>query len=228
MGDGQQGRTDGSVHDREAERIRALSVAVLSDVLDSMELRQQLLDISIRPLAGSLPLIGRAFPIQALATPIVGEEPYAEEIAAVDALTAGSVAMIAATGNCSAALWGELLASRAIARGATGVVVDGAVRDVGGLREIDFTTFSIGVSAADARGRLSVVSHGEPIRCGGVLVQAGDLVLGDLDGIVVVPAARADEALTLAEQKRASERRAQEMLEDGVSVAEVFDRLNVL
>jgi regulator of RNase E activity RraA len=227
MGQAGEDRNE-ATRDSDVERLRLLSVAVLSDVLDSIELRNQLLHTSLRHLAGSLPLVGRAFPIQALATPVVGVEPYAEEIAAVDALTPGSVAMIAATGDCSAALWGELLASRAVARGATGVVVDGAVRDVGGLRDLDFPTFSVGISAADARGRLSVVSHGAPVRCGGVLVETGDLVLADLDGIVVIPRARAVEALTLAEQKRASEREAQVMLEDGVSVAEVYGRLNVL
>jgi regulator of RNase E activity RraA len=214
--------------DPEVDRLGRLSVAVLSDILDSLELRHQLLDPAIRPLAGSLPMAGRAFPIQALATPLVGDVPYAEEIAAVDALPAGSVGMIAATGNCSAAMWGELLASRAISRGAIGVVVDGAVRDLGGLQALDFPTFAVGMSAADAKGRLSVVSHGLPVRCGGVRVDAGDLVLGDLDGIIVIPHSRADEALQLAEQKRASELQAQELLDGGLSVAEVYDRLNVL
>ena len=95
-------------------RLRALSVAVVSDILDSLDLPNQLLSPMLRPAVGPLPLVGRAFPIQAVASPVVGESPYANEIAAVDALTPGRIAVVAAGGDCSAALWGELLATRAM------------------------------------------------------------------------------------------------------------------
>jgi regulator of RNase E activity RraA len=214
--------------DSDPARLRRLSVAVVSDVLDSLGLTGQVMQPEIRPLAGPLPLAGSAFPIQATASPVVAEDPYAEEIAAVDALTPGSVAVFAAGGDCSAALWGELLATRAVARGAVGVIVDGAVRDLAGLTEMEFPTFAVRLSAADARGRLSVVTHGMPVRCGGVLVEPGDAVLGDLDGVVVVPSTVVGKVLDLAESKRASELEAQSMLNQGVSVAEVYDRLKVL
>lgn len=214
--------------DPDLDGLRRLSVAVLSDVLDSLGLTGQVMEPEIRPLAGALPLAGRAFPVQAVASPVVTEEPYADEIAAVDALSPRSVAVIAAGGDCSAALWGELLASRAVARGAVGVIVDGAVRDLAGLTEMGFSTFAKRLSAMDARGRLSVVTHDVPVRCGGVLVEPGDVVLGDLDGVVVVPSAVVGETIGLAEAKRASELEAQGMLEQGVSVAEVYDRLKVL
>jgi regulator of RNase E activity RraA len=214
--------------ERGVARLGQLSVAVISDILDSLGFNRQVMGPEMRPLAGSLPLMGRAFPIQAVASPVVGDNPYAEEIAAVDALTEGAVAVVAAAGDCSAALWGELLATRAVARGARGVIVDGAVRDVAGLRDMGFPTFAVGVSAIDARGRLSVAGYGAPVRCGGVLVQPDDAVLGDLDGVVVVPKALVDEVLDRAESKRASELEAQTLLNDGVSVAEVWNRLNVL
>jgi regulator of RNase E activity RraA len=214
--------------DPDSDGLRRLSVAVVSDVLDSLGLPGQVMRPEIRPLAGALPLAGRAFPIQAVASPVVTDEPYADEIAAVDALVPGSVAVIAAGGDCSAALWGELLAARAVAREAVGVIVDGAVRDLAGLTEMGFPTFARHLSAADARGRLSVVTHDVPVRCGGVLVEPGDVVLGDLDGVVVVPSAVVGEVLASAESKRASELEAQSMLNQGMSVAEVYDRLKVL
>jgi regulator of RNase E activity RraA len=214
--------------DPDSDGLRRLSVAVVSDVLDSLGLPVQVMRPEIRPLAGALPLAGRAFPIQAVASPVVTDEPYADEIAAVDALVPGSVAVIAAGGDCSAALWGELLAARAVAREAVGVIVDGAVRDLRGLTEMGFPTFARHLSAADARGRLSVVTHDVPVRCGGVLVEPGDVVLGDLDGVVVVPSAVVGEVLASAESKRASELEAQSMLNQGMTVAEVYDRLKVL
>lgn len=210
------------------DRLRALSVAVVSDILDSLGHTRQTLDSRLRPLAGQLPLVGRAFPIQAVATPVVGDPPYAEEIAAVDALDRASVAVVAAGGNCTAALWGELLATRAVARGAVGAVIDGAVRDLAGLRQMDFPTFSIGIAAADARGRLSVVAHGDPVYCGGVVVRPSDLILGDLDGLVAIPHDVVAAVLDQAERKRAFELQAQDLLIEGISVAEVYDRLNVL
>jgi regulator of RNase E activity RraA len=218
----------GKSRDPDLDGLRRLSVAVVSDVLDSLGLTGQVMQPEIRPLAGVLPLAGRAFPIQAIASPVVSEEPYADEIAAVDALSPGSVAVIAAGGDCRAALWGELLASRAVARGAVGVIVDGAVRDLAGLTDMGFATFAIRLSAMDARGRLSVVTHSVPVRCGSVLVEPGDIVLGDLDGVVVVPSRVVGEVVGLAESKRASELEAQGMLNQGVSVAEVYDRLKVL
>lgn len=210
------------------DRLRGLSVAVVSDILDSLGHTRQMLDSRLRPLAGPLPLVGRAFPIQAVATPIIGDSPYAEEIAAVDALRPASIAVVAADGNCTAALWGELLATRAVARGAVGAVIDGAIRDLAGLRQMDFPTFSVGIAAADARGRLSVVAHGSPVCCGGVVIHPTDLILGDLDGLVAIPQGVAAAVLEQAERKRASELQAQHLLTEGVSVAEVYDRLNVL
>jgi regulator of RNase E activity RraA len=214
--------------DEQEMRLRALSVAVVSDILDSLDLPNQLLSPMLRPAVGPLPLVGRAFPIQAVASPVVGESPYANEIAAVDALTPGRIAVVAAGGDCSAALWGELLATRAMSRGGAGVIVDGAIRDLDGLDEMGFPTFSVGVSAADARGRLSVTTYGQPVLCAGVRVAMDDAVLGDRDGVAIIPSAVLDDVLARAESKRASEREAHDLLKQGLSVAEVYDRLNVL
>lgn len=173
-------------------------------------------------------MAGRAYPIEAVPSSEVRENPYEAEIAAVDAVPAGSV-VVATTGDSyDAALWGELLTTRTLARGAVGAVVDGAVRDLVALERLQFPTFAAAVSAKDSAGRLAVVGYGEPVACGGVTVNPGDLVLADCDGVVVIPATAAAEALARAEEKREREQAARGQLEAGASVAEVYERYRIL
>ena len=130
--------------------------------------------------------------------------------------------------HCDAAFWGELLATAAGLRGARGVVADAYVRDTLALIDMDFATFARGINCADALGRIRVEAAGVPIECGGVQVHPGDFVLGDHDGVVVLPAALATEAIGLAEQKMAGEDRVRDELARGMSLAEAFGTFGVL
>jgi 4-hydroxy-4-methyl-2-oxoglutarate aldolase len=214
--------------DAQIYRLGRLAVALLGDVLDRLDRRSQVLAHNIRPTTGPPRMVGRAFTIAAEASSVIADDPYARELAAVDAIPPGSVVVIATDGALDAAIWGELLATRALARGAVGVVTDGAVRDLSRLDALAFPTFAASVSANDSFGRLSVVDFGAPVRCAGVTVESGDLLLADLDGVVVVPAALASAALDAAEQKLAKEAAALAALAAGVSAAEVYARFGVL
>jgi 4-hydroxy-4-methyl-2-oxoglutarate aldolase len=209
-------------------QLETLSVALLGDVLDRFGLRNQVLSHRVRPLAGPERLLGRAFPVAAAADPMIRENPYEHELAAVDAVPAGGVVMLATGEFHEAAIWGELLMTRIVARGAAGAVTDGAVRDLAGLRRHTLPVYGEAVSASDSCGRISVSGYGAPVTCGGVRVEAGDLVLGDADGVVVVPAGAAAEVLDAAAAKRASEELALGVLSAGGSAAEVWERLGVL
>lgn len=209
-------------------RLGRLTVAVVADVLDRLGLRSQVLAHTVRPVVPPARLAGRAFPIRATPDGAVLENPYEREIAAVDTVPRGAVVVIATAGCCEAAVWGELLATRALARGAVGAVSDGAVRDLAGLRRLGLPTFAAGVCARDSWGRLLVTGFGEEVVCAGVTVGPGDLVLGDLDGVVVVPAAVASRVLTAAEEKLGKEGSALEELGAGVSVTDVYDRHGIL
>jgi 4-hydroxy-4-methyl-2-oxoglutarate aldolase len=209
-------------------RLDRLTVALAADVLDRLGLRAQVLSHRIRPVAGRERLAGVAFPIAAEPDETILDNPYEHELAAIDAVPPGAVVVLATGGCLDAAVWGELLTTRALARGAAGAITDGAVRDLAALRELDFPTFAAAISANDSRGRVAVRAWGSPVLCGGVSVAGGDLVLADADGVVVVPRDTAEEMLAAAEEKRDKEELARRLLAEGMSAAVVWERHRVL
>lgn len=183
----------------------------------------------VRPLLADAEfLAGWAHPIRADAVTEIKDNPYEAEIAAVDAVAPDAVIVMDTNNNDGVGCWGELLCTRALHRGAVGVVVDGGVRDIEGLRRLRLPTFATAVSANDSRGRLEAIEFGVPIRCGGVNVGPEDLVLGDPDGVVVIPRSVISETLDAAEEKTQKEDLARSLLNSGVSVAEVWERHRVL
>jgi 4-hydroxy-4-methyl-2-oxoglutarate aldolase len=209
-------------------RLERLTVALTADVLDRLGLRAQVFSHRIRPVAGPERLAGRAFPIAAEADEAIVDDPYEHELAAVDAVPPSGIVVLATGGYLDAAVWGELLTTRVVTRGAAGVVTDGAVRDLAALRELGFPTFAAAISANDSRGRIAVRAWGSPVVCAGVAVAAGDLVLADADGAVAIPREMAEAALAAAEEKRDKEELARRLLAEGVSAAEVWQRHGVL
>lgn len=182
----------------------------------------------MRPAAAFAAISGPAFTIQAVAQPRLSERPYEKELEATDAIPAGSIVVFATGGLFVAGIWGELLSTRALQCGSVGAVIDGGVRDLAGIERLKFPTFASAVHAADSYGRMEVVSFGEPVVCCGVAVHPGDLVMADLDGVVVAPAAVADQAVRDAVAKLGKEHEAQQMLDGGASVRETYDRHGVL
>jgi 4-hydroxy-4-methyl-2-oxoglutarate aldolase len=209
-------------------RLEALNVSVVSDCLDRVGLRDNVMAPHIRPLVKGSRTAGFAATVSVVevdAAPADREQWYAGEIRAVDSQQPGDV-MVVSTSRGS--YWGELLATASRARGARGIVADAYTRDTEALIDMDYPTFVAGISAQDSLGRIDVDGLGVEIECGGVRVAYGDLVLADNDGVAVVPATAADEVLTLAEEKLAAEGVVREKLADGLSVREVFATHGVL
>lgn len=208
-------------------RLAELPVAVVSDCLDAMGLREQVMAPHIRPLAETDMIVGRAHTMQVVEVdgPPADEDRYRAEIAAVDSVKPGNV-LIGST--CPGSLWGELLSTAAQFKGAAGIVADAYTRDVQGIRDLGFPAFFAGVHAADSLGRIDVREVGGEILCAGVTVREGDYVLGDLDGVVVVPAERIEEAVVAAEAKAGREGDVRSLLEEGRTVREVFDSFGIL
>src|SRR6478736_10117005 len=149
----------------------------------------------VRPLPGGpASVTGRAFTIAATASDAVLDNPYEHELAAVDATPAGAVVVLA-SGLRDVAVWGELLTTRMLARGGVGVVTDGGIRDVAGIRRLDVPVFAAAITPRDSFGRALVTGWGEPVTCAGAAVSPGDLVRADEDGVVVVPQELETEAL---------------------------------
>ncbi|HEY9498845.1 MAG TPA: hypothetical protein VIQ78_07470 [Terrimesophilobacter sp.] len=133
----------------------------------------------------------------------------------------GSVLVIDAGGYADRAIWGGVLTIAARKQGILGVVIDGAVRDIDELTELEFPVFARGTSPAGphkAGGGASAV----PISCGNVPVSQGDLVIGDRDGVVVVPSALIDETLVLARARLELERQWIERINSGIPSAVVL------
>jgi 4-hydroxy-4-methyl-2-oxoglutarate aldolase len=207
----------------------SLFAAVVSDVLDSMGLREQALAGGLRQFSGDAErtLIGWARTIRAAPVDAVPAQPYAELIGLTDSLRPGDVIVADCSGS-SAALWGELFSSASLGRGARGAVIDGMVRDVRRMRPLGFPVFAAGTQPTDSLGRLEVGGYDVPVRVRGVPVHSGDLVVADEDGVVVVPAARAAEAIELAGAKVGIEGDAMRQLADGAGIGEVWERFGVL
>ena len=213
------------------EIVGRLYSAVLSDVLDGLGLPRQAMRPFVRPLDEALVLFGRARTGLYMPRYHVepGRNPYEVEIALVDDLKPGDVAVFACGGPTDRiAPWGELLTTASIARGAAGCVTDGLVRDVRRIREVGFPVFHGGIGPLDSKGRGEMMAMDVPVECGGVRVEPGDYVMGDADGVVVVPRAAEEEAFRQALGKVAAEDRTREMLAAGRKLREVFDELGVL
>ena len=212
--------------------LHALNAAVLSDTLDSLGLMQQAMKPFMRPLDDTLQLIGRArtgLYMPVYAAPTKGENAYEVEIALVDDLAPGDVVVLACDGPTERiAPWGELLSTACVARGAVGCVTDGLVRDVKQIREMRFAVFCGGIGPLDTKGRARMVERDVPVMCAGVTVRRGDLVFGDVDGVVIIPHEVEQDVVRLALDKVAGENLSREALQRGEKLADVFHRLGIL
>ena len=213
------------------DQFRDLSAAVLSDVMDVLGLMNQAMQPFVRPPDESLVLAGRARTgLYMLAYEVRdGENPYEVEIALVDDLKPGDVPVLACDGPTQRiAPWGELLSTAAQARGAAGCITDGLVRDVRQIREMRFPVFHGGIGPLDTKGRARMVQRDVPVECAGVKVRDGDIVFGDVDGVVVIPQERAAEVLARAKEKVAGEGRTRDELRQGRLLREVFEKYRIL
>jgi regulator of RNase E activity RraA len=207
-----------------------LYAAVLSDVLDQQGYRHQVLPPHIRPLDDGVVLCGRArtgiyrdvYHVQD------GGNPYALEIALIDDLKPGEVAVLACGASGRIAPWGELLTTASTARGGVGCLTDGMVRDTKAIRAQGFPVFHGGIGPLDSKGRGEVCALDVPVECAGVMVHPGDLVFGDADGVLVVPQPSVGHTLRLALAKVEGEDRTRDDLQQGALLADVFAKYGIL
>lgn len=213
-----------------AQLRKRLYAAVLSDVLDECGLRSQAMGPRIRPLDDQLVLAGfaRTGAFREVFHVSDARNPYELEIRILDDLHPGDVMMFACGGSDRIAPWGELLTTAARARGATGAVTDGFVRDVRGIRAVQFPVFHGGIAPLDSKGRGEVAEIDVRIEVGGVRVEPGDLVFGDVDGVVVVPRHAEEEVVARAFEKVSKEDTTRNELMQGARLRDVFKRYGVL
>lgn len=211
-------------------REHRIPTAVLSDTLDALDLRDQAMQAHIRPIDLSLDMAGRAR--TGLFMPVYHVEPalnpYELEIRLIDSLEADQVVVLACGDSGRIAPWGELLTTACLARKAVGCVTDGLVRDVRQIAQAGFAVFHGGIGPLDSKGRGRVMQIEVPVMCAGVLVRPQDVVVGDADGVVVIPREVEEKVVALAIEKVTGENATRDALRRGESLASVFQRFGIL
>jgi regulator of RNase E activity RraA len=207
-----------------------LFTAILSDVMDRLGHTRQARAAKIRPLDASLVMVGRVrtgFYVEVFEA-TEGENPYELEIALIDDLRPGEVAVLGCGHSGRIAPWGDLLSTASRARGAAGCVTDGMVRDIRSIIEARFPVFHGGIGPLDSRGRGQMVAMDTLIECAGAPVRSGDIVFGDADGVVVIPQAIEDQVLALAFEKLKGEDKTKKELLEGTPLGVVFAKYGIL
>lgn len=205
----------------------SLFSAVLGDILDREGYYHQFLPQPIKPLREAYRVVGRAFPVRIADVTGAQKRPFGRLTEALDAIQPNEV-YLATGGSMNCAAWGEILTATARTRGGAGAVIDGFHRDTPRVLEQNWPVFSRGSFAQDAGVRSSVIDFRCTVEVGGVLVKPGDLVFGDIDGVVIIPRAIEGKVIQLALEKVAAERVVRKEIEGGATSTSVFDRYGVL
>ena len=178
---------------------------------------------AIKPLARGR-IAGRA--VTVLMAPSPGPAGSLDHLLdAVDACGPGRILVLTNGEDTTISCMGDLVATALHVRGAEGAVMDGAVRDIDPMLDMGFPVFAASVSPVNFAGKAIVIGHDVPIVCGGVPVQPGDVLLGDWDGVVVIPQGIAAEVLEKARAVELAERAMRERIREVGSsrrLAEIF------
>ena len=211
-------------------RLRTLLRSVgVSDAMDAIGSRTHCLPSNINPV-GPLahPVVGFAFPVTTELVDVAPPERYVGVLASLAAIQADEVFIISSLGASDVAIWGELLSTSCGEKGVAGAVCDGPVRDTAQIRDLGFPCFSSGSVPYDVNGRVEVIAHGESIEIGGVAIHHGDLVVGDEDGIAIVPREHISEIVSAALTKADLEAEFLEAMAGGMSIADAYQKYGVL
>jgi len=211
-----------------------LFTCVVGDVMDSMGYTHQFLPQHIRPLRSDMRIIGRAKTVQE--ADCTGRKVHSEDrdhafgvmFEALDSLKAGEV-YICAGASPNYATWGELMSTAALNSGAAGAVVEGYSRDTNGILELNFPTFSMGPYGQDQGLRGRVIDYDCPIEfTNRVQVYPGDLVFGDVDGVVIVPKQIEKEVIEKALEKVRGENMVKKLIQGGMPTRQVWDEYGIM
>lgn len=206
---------------------RELYTPVVGDVLDTLGYEHQFLPQAIQQTRSDHVVVGYAMPVLMIDVYGPQKKPFGYLTEALDQLQQNEV-YIATGGDMRCAYWGELLTATARTRGAAGAVVNGYHRDTIKMLEQDWPVFSRGRYAQDSAVRTQVSDYRCHIEIGGVSVNPGDLIFGDIDGVVVVPKAVVPEAIERSLEKARGEKVVRKAIENGMTATEAFASFGIL
>lgn len=211
-----------------------LFTCVVGDVMDTMGRTHQFLPPSIRPLREDMRLVGRAKTIQE--ADCTGRRIHHKDqdhafgvmFDALDGLKENEV-YICSGASPNYACWGELMSTAALQHGSAGAVIEGYSRDTLGIYELNFPTFSMGCYGQDQGLRGRVIDFDCPIEFSNkVLVNPGDIVFGDIDGVVIIPQEIEDEVIEAALEKVRGENMVKKLIQAGMPTRQVWDEYGIM
>ncbi len=204
-----------------------LYTPVIGDILDGLGYCHQFLPQAVQPLQDDMCIVGRAMPVQIADAWGKQKEPFGLMTTALDQIERDEI-YIATGGSLNCAAWGEIMTATARMRNGAGAIIDGFHRDTPRVLEQKWPVFSRGRYAQDARIRSKVVDFRCSIEIGCVRIEPGDLVFGDLDGVIVIPRVVENEAIVRAMEKARAEKVVRKEIEAGSSSTDVFQKHDIL
>ena len=212
-----------------------LFVALVGDVLDKMGCQHQFLSPQVKPVHKEMVIMGRAMPVLEAdffaekndGHSAISSRPFGLMFEALDDLKEDEV-YICSGASWSFALWGGLMSTRAKVLKAAGAVVHGYSRDTSEILDLGFPVASAGGYAQDQGPRGKVLGWRVPINFGNVLINPGDIVFGDRDGVLVVPQAVEVAVFSGAVEKARGERDVLNALQQGMSTADAFKKFGIM
>lgn len=215
---------------------RELFTCVVGDVMDKVELQHQFLPPQIHPIRQDMVVIGRAMPVLSVdvfAERITGsanaimDKSFGLMLEALDDLRRNEVYVNTGSSPRNA-LWGELMSTRARKLGSRGAVLNGYVRDTKAILDMSFPTFGFGSYGQDSAPRHKVVDFRIPVEIGSVRVRPGDILFGDIDGVLVVPVEAETDVFIRALEKVRGEKLVRKALEEGISAVEAYGKYGIM
>jgi regulator of RNase E activity RraA len=204
-----------------------LYTPVVGDILDVMGYTHQFLPQAIRPIKEGMKLAGKAMTVLMIDVFGPQKKPFGLLTEALDQLSENEI-YIATGGTKRCAYWGELLTATARTRKAVGAVLDGWHRDTPQVLEQNWPVFSCGCYAQDSSVRTQVVDFRCPIEIGQVTIEDGDIIFGDIDGVLVIPKAIAEEVVVKSLEKASGEKLVRKAIEEGMSATDAFAKFGIL
>lgn len=212
--------------------IKDLYSAVIGDILDQMGHYHQFLPMAVQPIREDMVVCGRAMTVKEEDLPVIGEpiptEPtFGHMLDALDDLKKNEVYLCSGS-SPDYAVVGELMCTRMQVLGAAGTVMNGPHRDTKGILALDFPCFSRGRYSQDQAPRGRVTAWRVPIEIEGTHVDSGDIVFGDMDGVVIIPQSIEKEVIERAWEKATGEKTVGKAIQAGMSATEAFRKYGIL
>ncbi len=201
-------------------RYERVFTAAVNDVLREMNYLYQTLPNGIMPLRDEMKVAGVAFTLKGSKNLDLQDEMI-ERATMLEAIGENTVCVWDTSGDDESAQWGEIMTLASMKRGCRGAVVDGGVRDTDRILKLGFPVFCRYRTSNGMAGRFRMIGYQMPVKIGDVQIHPGDIVFGDIDGVLVIPRAIAVEVLEKAEAIRDNEVGIIEMVEGGMPPTEV-------